>query len=123
MLLSLVFENDGEKISTIEEKQYTDYIVESIMNMRIKMKEGDKRCRYSPHIINTAMSLFLRNCKLYDELRLSGLLCLPHPRHLRSISGHLKVKEGGDTLLYSVFKEEIQNRKQQYTKYNGTFDA
>ena len=35
IFLSLVFDNDIQKISTIEEKEYTEYIVESIMNMQM----------------------------------------------------------------------------------------
>ena len=82
------------------------------MNMRTKLQNGERRCRFLPHIINTAMSLFLRNRKSYDMLRLYGLLCLPDPRYLRKNSGQLKVKEGGDPLLYSMFQEEVQDRKQ-----------
>ena len=66
------------------------------MNIETKLKEGNRRCNFSPRIINTSMLLFLRNRKLYDELRLSGLLCMPDPRHLGRVSGHLKVAEGGD---------------------------
>ena len=57
------------------------------------------------------MSLFLRNRSSYDELRKSGLLALPCPRLLRSINSELKLREGGDPLIYSMFKEEIQQRK------------
>lgn len=42
MFCRLVFDSDGEKIGTTKEQQYTDYIVELIMNLRTKLKNGDK---------------------------------------------------------------------------------
>ena len=79
--------------------------------MRMKLLKGGKCVRFSPHIINTAMSLYLRSRKCYEELNQSGLLCLPYPRHLRRISGSLKIAEGGDHMIYSMFQEEVQERK------------
>ena len=111
VFMGLQFENNTGEATTIEQDEYSDYIVESITNMGTKLKIGAKQCRFSPHVINTAMSLYLRNRKSYDELRHSGLLCLPDPRHLRRIGGDLKIAEGGDPMIYSMFQEEVQVRK------------
>lgn len=54
------------------------------------------------------MSLYLKNRKSCEELMMSGLLCLPNPRHLRQISGDMKVGEGGNHMIYSMFREEFQ---------------
>ena len=111
IFLSLQFTNNPGEATFSEQDDYCNYVLESINNMGKKLARQDSQCRYSPHVINTAMSLFLRNRNSYDELRNSGLLALPCPRVLRSLGKELKVGEGGDPLIYSMFKEEIQQRK------------
>ena len=39
------------------------------------------------------------------------MLCLPHPHSLITIGGGLKIREGGDPMIYSLFQEEVQERK------------
>ena len=116
IFVGLQFNDNIGKTTRIEEEEYTNYVCEGIANMKRKLMKGGKCCRFSPHIINTAMSLYLRNRKSYEELKYSGLLCLPDPRHLRRISGSLKVVEGGDPMIYSIFQEEIQKRKSDNCK-------
>ena len=36
---------------------------------------------------------------------------MPDPRHLRDIGGDLKITEGGDPMIYSMFQEEVEQRK------------
>ena len=111
IFIGLQFDNAVDKSSQVEEQEYINYVYEGISQMRKKLMKQDTQLRFSAHIINTAMSLYLRNRKSYDELRMSGLLCLPDPRHLRRISGKLKVSEGGDPMIYSMFQEEVEQRK------------
>ena len=111
IFVDLQFRDDPEKASTFECQEYTNYVCEGISNMQFKLTRRETQCRFAPHIVNTAMSLYLRSRKSYDELRSSGLLCLPDPRHLRRISGTMKVGEGGDPMIYSLFQEEIEQRK------------
>ena len=80
-LLRLLVE---EKISTrtddgitSEIKQCANYIFESIEGFSKKLNGDKDGYRYSPHVINVAMTLFLRSKTSYDELRSSGLLNLP----------------------------------------------
>lgn len=61
------------------------------------------------------MSLYLRNIKSYEELIMSGLLCLPDPMRLRRISDDIKVGEGGDPMIYS-FQKEVQERNSDRNK-------
>lgn len=42
---------------------------------------------------------------------MSDLLCQPHPHQLRRMSDQLKVVEGGGLIVYSIFQEEVQERK------------
>ena len=111
VFMGLQFDNNPGESTTLEQDEYIDYIMETITNMGLKLKTHHKQCRFSPHVINTAMSLYLRSRKSYEELRNSGLLCLPDPRHLRQIGGDLKIAEGGDPMIYSLFQEEVQLRK------------
>ena len=80
--------------------------MEQIKNMSLQLNGNQKAVRYSPYIINIAMALFLRNRKSYDDLRASGLLCLPSPRSLSNITKVTKVEPGGDPKLYMSILED-----------------
>ena len=95
--------HDGE-ISEIN--QCVNVLMEQIKNMSLQLNGNQKAVRYSPYIINIAMALFLRNRKSYDDLRASGLLCLPSPRTLSNITKVTKVEPGGDPKLYMSILEE-----------------
>ena len=58
------------------------------------------------------VSLYLCNKKSYDNLRESGLLCLPHPNTLKNITKNLKVEPGGDPSIYLLLKEEMEFKKE-----------
>ena len=79
VFIDLHFRDDPNKSTALEGQEYTNYVCEGITNMQWKLKSRGLQCRFSLHIINTAMSLYLRNRKCYDGLRASGLLCQPDP--------------------------------------------
>ena len=53
------------------------YLCDSIYNMRHEPNGNTKCVRFSVHTIHFAISLFLRSKQGYDDLRASGLICLP----------------------------------------------
>ena len=110
VFIDLQFREDPKNSTALEGQEYTNYVCEGITNMQWKLKHRGHQCRFSPHIIDTARSLYLRDRKCYDELKASGSLCLPDPRHLRRISGVLKVGKVEDPMIYSLFQEEVQER-------------
>ena len=65
-----------------EREECAAYISENIINMKKKLDGNSQGIRFSAHTINIAMSLYLRSKKGYDDMRDSGLLCLPSPQLL-----------------------------------------
>ena len=90
-----------------ERKECTKYLCENIENMKHKLKGQGGLVRYSAHTVNIALSLFLRNKRGYDDLRSSGLLCLPSPQILSRKASKLKVRPGGDPSIYLSLQDEI----------------
>ena len=60
-----------------------EHTTDNIENMSNMLDSDDKQYHYLAHVINTAMSLFLRSKKSYDELKKYGLVCLLHPSSLK----------------------------------------
>ena len=58
VFMGLQFDNNPGESTTLEQDEYIDYIMETITNMGLKLKTHHKQCRFSPHVINTAMSLY-----------------------------------------------------------------
>ena len=102
-----------EGVTDEEKKECASILYDSLNNMSLKLQKKDKCCRYSPYVINVTMSLFLRNKKAYDDIRSSGLLCLPSPRKLNEISSNLKVYPGGDANVYIPFQQEIEENEKE----------
>ena len=74
--------DDNTSSNEIGRSDCATHIYESIQNMKRKLCGKFSSVRFSTHTINVAMSLFLRSKKGYDDIRISGLLCLPSPRLL-----------------------------------------
>ena len=79
-----------------------------IDNMLTTFNLNKRNVECSAHTINMAMSLFLTHKKLYDHLRDSILLSLPHPIMLNNLSNDMKVLLGGDPSIYLIMKDEIE---------------
>ena len=77
---------NGLDVNREERVKYSEYLTETIRNMALHVNEQSNRCRYSPHIINISLSLYLRSKKSYRELRESRLLKLPSPTTMKSIT-------------------------------------
>ena len=94
-----------------ERRKCAGYITECIRNMSLHLNEKSKRCRYSPHIINVSMAMYLRSKKTYDDVRESGLMQLPHPRTLVKLISPMKVKPGLDPNIYFSIKNLLKRTK------------
>ena len=95
-----------------EREECASYICDSIENMRKKLEGKSSRVRHSAHTINISLSLFLRSKRGYDDLRSSGLICLPSPRLLASKTSHYKIRPGGDPSIYLMIQDEIAASKE-----------
>ena len=75
------------------------------MKNKLDGKHGSNR--FSAHTINIALSLFLRSKRGYEDLRASGLICLPSPQALSKRASKCKVQSGGDPSIYLMLRDEI----------------
>ena len=70
--------------------------------MALHLNGNQKQYRYSPHIINIAVSIFM-TCKSYHEkVRHSRLLILPSTKIMHEIVRPFKVKEGFGPSVYTL---------------------
>ena len=104
--LDLGVDNDASQ-NQKEREECASYICDSIENMRKKLEVKSLQVRHSAHTINISLSLFLRSKRGYDDLRSSGLICLPFPRLLASKISHYKIIPGGDPSIYLMIQDEI----------------
>ena len=85
MVMDLIFETVVSIIKDKEERGQCDkYLTGYIDNMSVQMNSGKKRLIFSAHTVNVSLSILLRNKNSYDDLRESGMLCLPHPSILKN---------------------------------------
>ena len=91
-----------------ERRKCAGYITECIRNMSLHLNEKSKRCRYSPHIINVSIAMYLRSKKTYDDVRESGLIQLPHPSTLIKLTSPMKVKPGLDPNIHFSIKNLLK---------------
>lgn len=77
--MGLQLDDEGSDSDQSEEKiNYIKYLIESIENMSTNFNFTKRNVKFSAHILNMAMPLFMRNKKLYNDLCDSGLLYLLH---------------------------------------------
>ena len=63
------------------------------------------------------MSLYLRSKEGYDDMRDSGLICLPSPRTLSKKTSKCKLNPGGDPSIYLTIQDEILASKENIVGY------
>ena len=102
---------DGAAINSEERIKCAEYLTETVNNMTLHFNEKSKRCRYSPHIINLSLSLYLQNKTSYDHIRRSGIVNLPHPNTLKSITKEMKYLPGYDPNVYFSMKTQMAGIK------------
>ena len=108
MFLELELGTNDKTSSNIDERnKCVSYISENIQNMKNKLDGKHGSNRFSAHTINIALSLFLRSKRGYEDLRASGLICLPSPQALSKRASKCKVQSGGDPSIYLMLKDEI----------------
>ena len=99
-----ISENDGSTDGNAERLQCAEYIIDNIENASQLLISSKSRWRYLAHVINFALSLFLRSRKMYDKLRNRSLLCLPHLLTLKKITKNMKASPKGDPSIYLLMK-------------------
>ena len=105
MMMQLQFEeNSGDPIDYDDKKKCAIHITECIRNMSLHLNDKTSRCRYSSHLINISMSVYLKSKSSYDTLRQSGIIQLPHPKVLQRLSQPFKVTEEYDPNVYFSLK-------------------
>ena len=80
----------GVEVNSEERTTYTEYLLESVQNLSLCFNEHSNRCRYSPHIVNLSLTLYLRNKQSHDQVRKVGFIKLPHPSTLKNITRRIK---------------------------------
>ena len=105
--LVLDLDLNDQKGSSSNEKERSDcvnHICESLKNMKHNLDGNNGAIRYSSCAMNIALSLYLKSKQGYDDLRASGLVCLPSPQKLNDRTQRLRVKDGGDHVVYMLMK-------------------
>ena len=69
----------------------------------------NKSNRYSAHVVNVLVSLYLTSKSKYNTLRNLGLLSILAPSTLASIKKDIKTNPGGDPLIYKSFLSESKS--------------
>ena len=100
-------EKGKQSVDDNEREECAEYLCENIVNMKKKLDGNPQGVRFSAHTINIAMSLYLRSKKGYDDMRDSGLLCLPSPQLLNKKTSKYRVNPGGDPSIYLMLQDEI----------------
>ena len=106
MFLELELGTNNETSSNIDERnECVSYIYENIQNMKNKLDGKHGSNIFSAHTINIVLSLFLRSKRGYEDLRASGLICLPSPQALSKRASKCKVRSRGDPSIYLILKD------------------
>ena len=97
LLMNIMFEvGDGKRLLRTWRKKCAEYITDSIKNMSLNFNDESKQCRYPPHIISIAISVYISSKKNYNDIRHSGLISLPNPKTLQRMTEPFKVTAGFD---------------------------
>ena len=103
------FEGDVTDVLELkgEMKRYSSFITEQIINFNLSLQKNSKDIRYSPHILQLALSLWANaGSRAYQEFRESSFVILPSIRTLQHKKSSLSVSEGFEPKLYSSFYDD-----------------
>ena len=110
MMLELQLEDeDGKTVNKEERVKCATYLGETVRNMALHFNDKSKTTRYSSHIINLSVTLFLRNRSSYNAMRESGMIKLPHQNTIHKITSEMKILPGYDPNLYFTFKDQLKS--------------
>ena len=87
------------------------YLSETVRSMTLHFNDKSNRCRYSPHIIDLSLPLYLRNNASYDHLRGTSIVCSPHHITLQKIYKYMTVLTGLDPTIYLILKDHTFTEK------------
>ena len=97
MMVELKLSDDENETVDIEErKDCAEYITDNIKNMSLQLNGKSKRSRYSSHILNISLAMYMRSQGSYNDLRKSGAIKLPCANTVQKLTESFKVKEGYD---------------------------
>ena len=105
MMTELQLKDDGKgEVKKEKRLKCAEYLSKTIHNMTLYFDNKGKQCRYSAHIVNLSLSLYLRNKNNCGHLRGTRLMNRPHPSTLKNITRHMKYLPGYDPNLYFTVK-------------------
>ena len=104
----------GVEVQREERTKCSQYLSETITNMTLHFNDKSKRQRYSSHMINLSLVLYLRNKSSYDTIRSSGFMNLPHPNTVKKITKAMKIQPGYDPSAYLTMKEIMRKSGKKY---------
>ena len=97
MMVELKFGEDGSETVAIEErKDCAKYITDNIKNMSLQLNGRSKQSRYSSHILNVSLAMYMRSKGSYNDLRKSCAIKLPCANTVQNLTQSFKVREGFD---------------------------
>jgi hypothetical protein len=103
------FDSDATDAHTLknEIKRYAQFLTEQVTNFNLTLQKNANKIRYSPHIIQLALSLWANaGTRAYEEFRQSSCVNFPSIRTLQCKKTRLSVREGFDLKLYSSFYDD-----------------
>ena len=100
-------DEDGVKVNNEERVKCATYLGETVRNMALHFNNKLMNTRYSSHIINLSVTLFLRSRSTYQAMRDSGVLKLHHPNTINKITHEMKIYPGYDPSVYFTIKDQL----------------
>ena len=97
--------NKVKNFSNEDREKLVSYLTESIENLALQLNDKDRQCRYSSHVINMSMSLYLKNKSMYEEIRDSKGMSLPSRNILHQKQSIFKSSPGIDPNCMQFVKD------------------
>ena len=100
-------DEDGVKVNNEERVKCATYLGETVRNMALHFNNKLMNTRYSSHIINLSVTLFLRSRSIYQAMGDSSVLKLPHPNTINKITREMKIYPGYNPSVYFTIKDQL----------------